>query len=248
MNKIRAVWSRHAERSPPEPMQHGSLSEPSGHARRDQWLIAFAVTFIAWGYVSKVFPFPTEDAERFWFYVILAAIVPLVVLVGLAWLRLLLPHDYSLRWPGLLALIRQGLVATAAFCIVIFLIRGWIWAAMWYAGMIGEQQERVFEAVQIRGSMLYLAVDLASGSVVEEIVYRGMLARILRSPTLYILISTLLFAGIHVNQGLFGVAVAGIFGFVACLLFLRWGNIAPLVVGHLAVNAFSLATRSLHSA
>lgn len=84
---------------------------------------------------------------------------------------------------------------------------------------------------------LYFAL---SAGIVEELYYRGLLYKIVKSASypklLYLLISPAIFAVVHWEQGIDGVIANYIFGMFAGLFYLKFKNLWPLIFGHVITD------------
>ena len=83
-----------------------------------------------------------------------------------------------------------------------------------------------------------------SAGIVEEILYRGALREAIaallgpRATGVYIAASALAFALAHWEQGLDGVWGALVFGVAAAWLYLKLGDLRPLMLGHALVDVY----------
>jgi uncharacterized protein len=86
-------------------------------------------------------------------------------------------------------------------------------------------------------AIVYLA---ASAGLVTELVYRGVLLRIIAPRTAwswrYLVLSALLFGLIHWESGLSMMIATVLFGAFLAVLYRYSGSIWPSMVGHMAVN------------
>lgn len=108
----------------------------------------------------------------------------------------------------------------------------------------GEPAETIIAA----GVLLVLV-----GPLVEEVLFRGVIFRALRSRFgfwLAALIASVLFALIHVpdSGGLEGVGPRLLTGMIFCGLFERTGSLLPAVAVHMALNAIELGSVSVAAA
>jgi hypothetical protein len=80
---------------------------------------------------------------------------------------------------------------------------------------------------------LYYAV---SAGIVEEILYRGALFRLMEglpgATSIYLVLSPVIFSSIHWEGGASNLAATYVVGLFAGLLFLAFRNLIPLMVGH----------------
>ena len=88
-------------------------------------------------------------------------------------------------------------------------------------------------------SVIYFAM---TAGIVEELYYRGLLHKIAqsfrRSKMLYLIASPALFALSHWEQGAQNIVATGMFGFLSCLFYLKFKNLWPLIIGHIATDFF----------
>lgn len=89
-------------------------------------------------------------------------------------------------------------------------------------------------------AIFYLAITAA---VFEEVFFRGLIWRLVYSSTtrynkaiVYVVVSSVLFGLVHWENGLAEVFSAMVFGFVACILYLRLHNLIPLIVAHFFID------------
>ena len=209
------------------------------------WIVAFAIAFILAGYVARIFPARPDEASLYWALELAAVAVPAVVLLLLARFGILKPSSYyfwlptDFRWFAV-----QAAICFVAFYVVIFSARDLIWEFVWpYEFLKIHQREVGRSGDGTDGPVLWFVLVLVIGAFLEEIVYRAMLFHALDKSLAYLLVSPVLFAGIHVNQGLFGMVQAGLMGAVACVLFLWTKSVIPLALAHLGVNLCVLWVR-----
>jgi membrane protease YdiL (CAAX protease family) len=132
--------------------------------------------------------------------------------------------------------------AFVASYVVLFVLKEPIWSVVWpYDFADVDPNRRAFHEVAVPLLSIFFLLDVAMVSLLEEIVYRGMLFGILRNELAYVAISSALFAGIHSHQGLLAVVQAWLFGIVACFLFLRFKSVVPLIVAHIAINLLTFS-------
>lgn len=221
------------------PQAHGDtqLERHSFVVTKEQrWLLAFASAYILWGYLNKLISFPRTDPWLYWSFEIGAAALPIVVLLALH-RSALTPTGYGLNFHiGPKVLLTQTLLAYLAFGFVMFLLQYPVWGAIWRFEYITPDHHLSFPRVGGAVAPLLSTVHIAMYAAIEEIVYRGMLYQILRTRFVYMVLSPVLFAGMHYNLGLLTVILAGLLGLAACMLFLRWRNVLPLIAAHFAMN------------
>jgi len=92
------------------------------------------------------------------------------------------------------------------------------------------------------GNTRYLVICYfaITAGIVEEFYYRGLLLRVVRcfdaKDSLYLLVSPILFALAHWEQGLAGVGASWVFGVLACIVYLRLRNLRPLITSHIVID------------
>jgi membrane protease YdiL (CAAX protease family) len=100
-----------------------------------------------------------------------------------------------------------------------------------------------------RAALFFAAYAIVGAGFAEELVFRGymleriesLLARVAAKQTIAILISTVIFASLHYQQGLSGIENAAILGLLAALIYVGFGrNLWPLVVMHALYDLLSL--------
>ena len=90
-------------------------------------------------------------------------------------------------------------------------------------------------------AVTYLAL---SAGIVEEVFYRGMLHKLLAGryglwP--YLLISSLLFASIHWEQGLVGLSATFFYGLFCAMFYAKARNLWPLICAHTFVDIMAFS-------
>jgi len=171
-------------------------------------------------------------------------ILPAICLCALARFGAVAPAAYGLRGPSqdfpATHLVGAAVLATILFAAVYFgaqaLAGRWLPAtpaAFSYDALVPSGAMRVPVVV-------YFA---ASAGFVEEVVYRGLplavmgeAARTRAGACAYVAGTALLFASIHWEGWLAALIPAFAVGVLAAVLYLRIGNLWPLVVAHTAVN------------
>lgn len=80
----------------------------------------------------------------------------------------------------------------------------------------------------------------ATAGIVEEILYRGALLRLVQglpgATALYVVLSPLIFSSIHWEGGASNLAATWVVGVFAAVLFLALRNVLPLIAGHAATD------------
>jgi membrane protease YdiL (CAAX protease family) len=200
----------------------------------------FGVLFVlaGWSYVSGLLQPLVGFPDVTWSplaYTVNAALSMFQVLV-LLWLVRRWRHEPAAtfglvrpRWSDL----GLGLLALA----------GALFATILHAWWTGAQWEPPSNWPQL-GATFGLATCVLLGivfdAVNEEALWRGYaLTRVQQatgSPVFAVLVSSLLFALVHLYQGPLGVFSAGLMGLVWGLMFARVRRIAPTVIGHAAIN------------
>lgn len=205
----------------------------------------FAFAFIFLGYVARIFPDRPQSLVGYWAVEVSLIAIPAITLVVLAYANLLPAERYFYCLPKHPAsYFLQSIICFGVFFFIIFVLKDFIWQFVWPFEFAHERQPSTEMAKTSSVSVAWFVVVLFLGAFVEEVVYRGMLFTLFEQRTYYLLFSPLLFAGIHLNQGLFGMVQAGLMGFSACILLLWTRNILPLITAHLGVNFCVLWVRS----
>jgi len=131
-----------------------------------------------------------------------------------------------------------------------FILSIYYFAFGWLAWQFTDDVEPLFGYAQVvpDGMMHYVVVFYLAitAAVFEEIFYRGLIWRLVYTASsikhksfIYILVSSSLFGLVHWENGSAEVFSATIFGFVACVLYLRLRNLLPLMVAHFFVDVIN---------
>lgn len=173
--------------------------------------------------------------------------LPLGLVVLLA-RRGVLPAHYGFApprhaWPWQVSTTALVVLTLAA---VYFGVRPWALQAF-AAAPAGFQFEDV-ELTGIAGRVLWLYAGFTAGFV-ESIFYIGLpWLACLRwrqhggatvSPLMFSLLSTLVFASVHWEQGWAGVVAAFAFGLAACFWFFRLGSLWQIAVAHTLIDLYT---------
>ena len=75
-----------------------------------------------------------------------------------------------------------------------------------------------------------------SAGIIEEIWFRGMLRRLLGSGVVFVIVSAAFFGLIHWELGTRQLFATTLWGLVAALVYLRIGNLLPLIAAHAATD------------
>lgn len=169
--------------------------------------------------------------------------VPLISLVWLLHAGGYRPRDYGMAIPGRGRILRT--VAATAWS-VLLLGAVYLVGKQLLASFIGADQPSFTYSHALPGDgwhltmVLYLAL---SAGFVEEIVYRALPWLFLRSVgwkparrTLYVLVSSAVFAAIHWENGAAEVGAAFAYGLCASLLYTRLRNLWPLIGAHILID------------
>jgi uncharacterized protein len=106
-----------------------------------------------------------------------------------------------------------------------------------------------------RAALFFAIYAVVGAGFAEELVFRGylldriesLLVRVSGKQTIAILVSTVIFAGLHYQQGWSGIENAGILGLLAALIYVGFGrNLWPLVVMHAVYDLLSLVLIYFH--
>lgn len=182
-------------------------------------------------------------------YFYIADLVQWIIVPGLVWAFILRasnikPGEYGfpgpIRLPSLLSAAQALSVAFLlwlAYRPVMVIGYRWLWT---YAGDIGYGTiiPKLFPWNIL--TSLYFS---ATAAVVEETVFRGLpwlyfscFLSPARRISWYLILTPLLFAACHSEQGPHGVIAAWAYGFVAAMLYIRLRNLWPLIFGHFAID------------
>lgn len=198
------------------------------------WLACFAAFCVVLSYANKALLL-LPDTLSFWALGFTVDHLPVAILVILLATKRLEPEEIGLTFNGMGPLVRQSAFVLVIFCSIVYLLRYPIWSAVSpfeYANLDSYGVSQVGR--EVRQALLFEALIVSS--FMEEIVYRGVLFRLLTNSTAYICISSFLFAGAHFHQSLFSVVMNGLVGIAACLIYLRIRSVLPLALAHLALN------------
>ena len=222
----------------------------SGLDRRSILLIAILPSF-ALGMLNEFYLEPAYQLSKALFY--LADALQFVAIPMLVWFLVLRPaniqpKDFGLRLPILGA---KPVEAAGLFLFVAFLL----WAA--YASVDAIAYRFLWKDAGIFGygtvipksfpfNALVIVYFSLTAALVEEVVFRGLTWNVFSSAVpaawqkpAYIIISSLLFAIIHSEQGSHGMISAFAFGLVAAALYANLRNLWPLIFGHFVCDVIS---------
>ncbi|MGH8670009.1 MAG: CPBP family intramembrane glutamic endopeptidase [Burkholderiales bacterium] len=217
----------------------------------------YVLIIFLWTLANKtVLPSFSTDWISYWAFELITSIgLPLVLLLVLKYRFGVAPSAYGLCTPAKSefanALLAFG-TAVVAFYFVMNPLREWMWTLMWRFGsavelqaafvQAGSQNEMLqFEAFGGPHAEFFMVIDLAGASLIEEVIYRALLYRLLvPRTTVYLVVSSSLFATIHYDQGLLGILSSLVFGVVAATIFLWVKNVWPLAFAHYATNLIAL--------
>lgn len=97
------------------------------------------------------------------------------------------------------------------------------------------------------GRVLGQAYLSLTAAVIEETLFRGAMFRLLDGhrdrvrAVLYVAVSTGLFASIHWENGWSEVANTGLVGLLACVMYLRWRDLWPLLIAHFVTDMLAFS-------
>ena len=215
---------------------------PSLDAER-RWMLGFVGVLVFWDFSSNIV-FLASTPVVFWSLHAFVITTGLAALLVAARTGVLSPRQYFATMPAtFLALLKGTVIALCVFSILTFIVRDLVQSVVPPLDFLHVREPGQIHLVA-SVPLVLLAIDLAIGALIEEIVYRGMLFKIIGNSALYTGVSTLLFAGTHSGQGPLGVVNAALFSVAACMLFLRWRTVVPLALAHLGINLTVLATSS----
>jgi membrane protease YdiL (CAAX protease family) len=146
-------------------------------------------------------------------------------------------------------LLRDGILTVIVFAVdfVLYLALVEVMTNLLGEAAVNEFYERLlqlFPKPQDLADYILSAVAIVLGAFSEELVFRGYLIprleRLLGSIDRAALVSTLIFAGYHVYQGVIGLVGVFLFGLVMAVFFCLTKRLWPLVVVHAAVNTLTI--------
>lgn len=208
--------------------------------------LLFTSAYILWGYGNSFLP--RDDSALSWgvdLAINFAFVAALALLHQTGTLRY---GDYGGSLPGRVS----ELLSDTVFCLILFAVivlllqepLSRLASGFGIAAGEGRSGASILNSGASAFSTMTLAVMLVIASTLEEVVYRGMLWRLLQRKGVFFLVSVPAFAGIHYSEGSTAVAVAALFGLAACWLFLHFRTLAPLILGHIGVNLSVLLIRT----
>ena len=168
-------------------------------------------------------------------------VLPVICLSALTRRCRIVPSSYGLVWPSSKrsqdALLIWCVVAAVLIDAAYYGVAGPLWKHGGFTRPAFTYNETIPTGVVAHG--LVVMYYAATAGVVEEVVYRGLMwlgISMIVTPRFakpaYVLVSSLLFASIHWANGVPELAATFAVGVVAALLYLRIGNLWPLVIGH----------------
>lgn len=134
-----------------------------------------------------------------------------------------------------------------ALSIVAFFACNWVYKGAFQLSSLLVHTEPLFEYASVAPTQPLLKALTAlyfglTAGIVEEIYYRGLFFKITRlwphPQASYLVLSPLLFAISHWEQGLQNVLATWLFGLAAALFYVRFRNLWPLIIGHVATDYF----------
>lgn len=223
---------------------------------RRQALLVAVFPFVALAllnhfYTARLF---SEGVALFW----LADLVHFILVPLLAWWLVLRPTgitaaDCGLAWPVRTAGGSMDMGSTVFLAIALV---AWTWPVSRVLGLIFWDQCCVFQYQQTMprapaAAWLACVYMAATAAVSEELIYRALpwlyaqavVAERWRR-TLYVLVTSLVFALAHSEQGIGGILATFWFGVVAARMYSRHHSLWPLVLGHFLFNLVVYAPRS----
>lgn len=131
--------------------------------------------------------------------------------------------------------------------IIAFFACNWVYKGAFQLSSLLVHTEPLFEYESITPTQPFLKALTAlyfglTAGIVEEIYYRGLCFKITSAwsypQVSYLVLSPLLFASSHWEQGLQNVLATWLFGLAAALFYMRFRNLWPLIIGHVATDYF----------
>lgn len=207
---------------------------------------------IALGLLNGLYLEPLAHRGSAWFWAADAGQF-VVVPVFSAWLLFrsgVRPADVGLGRPG------PGTRLPVAIGVCLVVLAAYWFAYVWVDRIIQPflgafASPFGYETMLPDGPALCLAVVLylsATAAIVEEVVFRGLpwlyLSRWVPMQwrtTVYVSVTSLLFAVIHIEQGPHGLVSTFSLGLVAGLLYARIRNLWPFVLAHFVLDVYSFS-------
>ncbi len=76
-----------------------------------------------------------------------------------------------------------------------------------------------------------------TGGIIEEFYYRGLIYKLCKEKAIgYVLISSLIFSSVHWEGGIRNLFSTFIFGFICSIIYVRYRNLWPLIIGHITTD------------
>ena len=217
--------------------------------RTREMLLAAMFPFIGLSLLNTFYRAPLYAAHPAWFW-LADAVQFVLVPVACYWL-LLRPARIGWADVGLRAgpdrfVPSKDRPAELVFAVTMFIGAYWpvdfaIWAWTWQYSEPSVVQQALPSSWS--GKLLVACYLSAGAAVVEEVMYRALPWLYLRQVvsqrwrrTLYIYLTTIVFALAHSEQGIGGMMGCAWFGWLAARLYLRQGTLWPCVLGHFVVD------------
>jgi membrane protease YdiL (CAAX protease family) len=196
-------------------------------------------------------PLYNWSVAAFWFADIAKfVLVPGVILWCLARFAGVHPRDYGLSWPRTPEARERLLGGTLLACFVLVPLFFAVQQMLWFAGYYGLP-DFGYEATLPHGQVLrwiVIGYYALTAGVVEEIVFRGLpwtwVEHFGDTPATrgaWVVVTSIVFALVHWENGGPGMLAAGAYGIGAALLYLKLRNLWPLVVAHVVTDVISFA-------
>ena len=220
-------------------MDDADVDKRAADASRDRpWLEVAAVLSLAvipWLFSSTVIVLDLDISLAAFTYDQLSLIVTSIAIIVPVLLVISLTDDWEA-----VGLVRPRPLLDVSFGVGLYLLGTMAWyLAVWYLPISAWPEEPYeFPNSDSRDLLFYLLLlcgSIANG-VAEEIVMRGFLItrleRLLNSTWLAVLISTGLFAGYHLYQGVGPAICTGALGLIYAIAFIGFRRLWPLFVAH----------------
>ena len=169
------------------------------------------------------------------------------------------PHNYGLVTSelagGLGEVLKETMMALAVLWPIARFMPELAWPFLWRFGL-GDYAFLTHVSLPLPhntfASAFAIAFMFLSAAVVEELYFRGLLKHLILGRNrarngvnvwIYVSFSALLFGACHWERGAAHVLAMSVFGTAACVMYLKFSSIYPLIVAHAFIGAFAKASR-----
>lgn len=203
-------------------------------------LLAAIAPFWVNGYVNSLI---ADTPALYWTFELLSwFVIPALVAwaahryLGITWAQVGVTRElFGRRRPLLLAM--MCIACAFAFYAVYAAADAWF-SRVFTGSPYFDYQTLIPEAGPAR--FVLAAYYALTAGVVEEVLYRGALFRLLQglrgATALYLLLSPVIFSSIHWEGGASNLAATWVVGLFAAVLMLAFRNVLPLIAGHVATD------------